>query len=223
MRSITCLALIGTNAFASHLDANKLEKLLGLEHSGENTPPKAAVPSALPWRLLGTLRSREGVSFAAVDCVTRSVTLQVGDVRDGVEVVEIEQQTLIVRRLGRLERIGSRPGVGGAALSPARSLARDVVDRMLANPQALMQEAQLQPAMVGGKLSGFRARWVKEGSIVAGLGLQAGDVITKVNGVTLDSLARGFELMPLLATTRRFEIELLRDGQRVVESVELDR
>ena len=223
MRSITCLALIATNAFASQLDAHKLEKLLGLEHSGETTPPKAAVPSPLPWRLLGTLRSREGVSFAAVECVTRSVTLQVGDVRDGVEVVEIEQQTLIVRRLGRLERIGSRPGVGGAALSPARSLARDVVDRMLANPQALMQEAQLQPAMVGGKLSGFRARWVKEGSFAAGLGLKPGDVITQVNGTALDSMEHVFGLIPLLGTTRRFEVVLERNGQRLSEAVEIDR
>lgn len=86
-----------------------------------------------------------------------------------------------------------------------------------------MQQAQLLPAMVGGKLSGFRARWVKEGSLAAGLGLQAGDVITRVNGITLDSLERVIGLMPLLGTTRRFEIEVLRNGQSVIESVELER
>jgi len=220
MRSIICL-LVAAPAFASNLDAQKLERLLGLGHGV--VEPRVAAASPLPWRLLGTLRSREGASFAAVECVTKSVTLQVGDVRDGVEVVEIEQQTLIVRRLGRLERIGSRPGVGGGALSPARSLSREVVERMLANPQLLMQEVQLLPAVAGGKLSGFRARWVKEGSVVAGLGLQAGDVLIKVNGVALDNLERTFGLLPLLATTRRFEVELERNGQRLIEAVELDR
>lgn len=220
MRSIILL-LIAAPAFASALDGPKLERLLGLGH--RVTEPPVASSSPLPWRLLGTLRSREGTSFAAVECATRSVTLQVGDVRDGVEVVEIEQQTLIVRRLGRLERIGSKPGIGGGALSPARSLSRQVVERMLENPQLLLQEVQLLPAVVGGKLSGFRARWVKEGSVVAGLGLQAGDVIMKVNGVALDSLEHTFGLMPQLATTRRFEVELERNGQRLIEAVELDR
>ncbi len=223
MRSITVAFLLAGNAFATPLDGKKLEQLLGLEHSSEARRDTEAVPSPLPWRLLGTLRSREGLSFAAVECGTRSVTLQVGDVREGVEVVAIEQQLLIVARLGRLERIGSRPGVGGAALSPARSVSRAIVERMLANPQELMQQAQLLPAMVGGRLSGFRARWVKEGSLAAGLGLQAGDVITRVNGTTLDSLERVFGLMPLLGTTRRFEIEVLRNGQSVIEAVELER
>ncbi len=222
MRSIACLCLLAAPAFASHLDGKKLERLLGLEHSGEALPVKA-VASPLPWRLLGTLRSREGTSFAAVECVTRTVTLQVGDVRDGVEVVAIEQQVLIVRRLGRLERIGSKPGLGGAALSPARALSRAVVERLLMNPQELLQQAQLLPAMVGGKLAGFKARWVKAGSLVASLGLKDGDTITGVNGTPLDSMERVFGLMPLLTTTRRFEVELLRDGQRLVESVELDR
>lgn len=223
MRSITVAFLLAGNAFATPLDGEKLERLLGLEHSREVRRDPEAVPSPLPWRLLGTLRSREGLSFAAVECGNRSVTVQVGDVREGVEVVAIEQQSLIVARRGRLERIGSRPGVGGSALSPARSISRAIVERMLANPQELMQQAQLLPAMVDGRLSGFRARWVKEGSLAAGLGLQAGDVITRVNGITLDSLERVFGLMPLLGTTRRFEIEVQRSGQRVIEAVELER
>lgn len=111
MRSITVAFLLAGNAFATPLDGEKLERLLGLEYSREVRRDTEAVPSPLPWRLLGTLRSREGLSFAAVECGTRSVTLQVGDVRDGVEVVAIEQQLLIVARLGRLERIG--PGSVG--------------------------------------------------------------------------------------------------------------
>lgn len=224
MRSVLCSLLIAAPAFASHLDGPRLERLLGLgQGPGDALPVETAAPSPLPWRLLGTLRSREGRSFAAVECVTKSVTLQVGDVRDGIEVVEIEQQTLIVRRLGRLERIGSKPGEGRAAPSPARSLSRQVVDRLLTNPQELLRQAQLFPAMVGGKLTGFRAQWVKEGSVAAGLGLQAGDLITRVNGVSLDSLDRAIGLLSLLGTTRRFEVELERSGQRVKEVVELDR
>lgn len=228
MRSILCLAWLSLPAFAvGPIDSPKLERLLGLGH-GPSRPADEPVPSPLPWRLLGTLRDLRGTSLAAVDQVSRSVTLQVGDVRDGVEVIAIEQQVLVVRRLGRLERIGSRPGPGGgfgvAAQQPAgRRLSRQAVDRALANPASLLGEAQLLPALVDGKWAGFRARWVKEGSLVASLGLRAGDTLTRVNGVPLDSPERILSLLQTLATTRRFEVELEREGKRVVEAIELDR
>jgi type II secretion system protein C len=229
MRPILCLALLSIPAFAvGPIDTPRLERLLGLGH-GPSRPVDEPLPSPLPWRLLGTLRDRHGTSMAAVDQVTRSVTLQVGDVRDGVEVIAIEQQVLVVRRLGRLERIGSRPGSGGGfgvagPPQPAgRTLSRQVVDRALANPASLMGEVQLLPALVDGKWAGFRARWVKEGSLVASLGLRSGDTLTRVNGVSLDSPERVLSLLQALATTRRFEVELEREGKRVVEAIELDR
>ncbi|MDP3152578.1 MAG: PDZ domain-containing protein [Archangium sp.] len=223
MRPLLVLALVfAVPAFATSLDGKKLERLLGL---GRTTPvPRIEVtPSPLPWRLLGTMRGREGFSIAAVDCASKSVTLAVGDVRDGVEVVSIEQQVLIVRREGRLEQIGWKAGVPSVVLPAARSISRKVVEQALQNPAALMEQAQLLPALVAGKLSGFRARWVKEGSLVASLGLKAGDVIMKVNGQPLDTMERVFSLVQLLTSARRFDVELERNGQRLVESVELDR
>lgn len=226
MRSLLLLALIAAPSFATSLDAQKLGRLLGLKSVEVVGPPPVVAPSPLPWRLLGTLRGRdEAGSLAAVECSSRSVTLQVGDVHEGVEVVAIEKQILIVRRLGRLERVGPVPGVAASSvlLPAARQLSRKVVSQLLENPAVLMQEAHLLPAMVAGRLSGFRARWVKEGSFVASLGLRAGDVITSVNGMPLDSMEKVFSLLQVLTTTRRFDVELERGGQRVVESVELER
>lgn len=218
MRSIVFAWLIAVPAFATGLDGLKLERLLGLGHTLTAAP---AVASALPWRLLGTLRSRDGASMAAVEWSSKSVTLQVGDVRDGVEVISIEQQTLTVRRRGRLEIVGAKPGI---ASSPAtRSISRQVITQVLANPEPLLRQVQLMPVMVGGQWSGFRARFVKEGSLVASLGLRTGDVITRVNGETLDSPERLLSLLPLLRSAGRFEVELERDGQRVVEAVQLER
>lgn len=221
MRSILALTTLLALPSLASIDGKKLERLLGLGRATQ-PPTEEIAPSPLPWRLLGTLRSEAGASMAAVEWVSRSVTLQVGDVRDGVEVVAIEQQTLVVRRLGRLERIGGKPG-GLAPSPPGRTLSRQALERALANPGSLLGEAHLLPALVGGKWTGFRARWVKEGSLVASLGLKAGDTLTRVNGVPLDSPERILTLLQSLATTRRFEVELERDGQRRVESLELDR
>jgi type II secretion system protein C len=227
MRSFALLlVVIAVPAFATTLDAKKLERLLGLGHStttpGTEGPP---APSPLPWRLLGTLRTRDGSSLAAVECSLKSVTLAVGDIRDGVEVVSIEQQVLVVRREGRLEQVSWKVGVPTVALQPlaGKPLSRQVVDELLGNPADLLSQVQVLPAMVAGRLSGFRARWVKEGSLVAKLGLKTGDVITKVNGLPLDSMERLGALMQVLLATRRFEIELDRNGQRITEAVELDR
>ena len=227
MRSLLLLTLLGLPSFATSLDASKLGRLLGIGAGrAREGAPEEAVPSPLPWRLQGTLRARDGASLAAVEWSSKSVTLRVGDIREGVEVISIEQQTLTVRRQGRLEVVGTRPGVGTPIVSaspPGRRVSRQVVTNLLANPQPLLTDVGLMPAMVGGKLSGFRARFVKEGSLVAGLGLKAGDTILKVNGVALDSMERVFSLVQLLGTTSRFDVELERNGQRLVESVELER
>ena len=223
MRSIVFATLIAVPAFATGLDGQKLERLLGLGHT-QTAPDPPIVASALPWRLLGTLRSRDGASMAAVEWSSKSVTLQVGDVRDGVEVISIEQQTLTVRRNGRLEIVGGKPWIASAALLPAtRSISRQVINQTLANPEPLLKDVQLMPAMVSGRLSGFRARFVKEGSLVASLGLKIGDLITRVNGVALDSPERVLSLLQILKGAGRFEVELERDGQRVVESVQVER
>lgn len=226
MRSILCVVVIAVPSFAAGLDGQKLGRLLGLG-TGPSTTTQAtpATPSPLPWRLLGTLRARDGASMAAVECSLKSVTLQVGDVRDGVEVISIEQQTVTVRRQGRLEVVGARPGTGLVAPSlprAGRTISRQLVDQVLANPDQLYRDVRLMPAMVDGRMTGFRAHWVKDGSLISTLGLKAGDTITKVNGLPLDNLQRVISLMQVLTTTGRFEVELERNGQRVVESVQVE-
>jgi general secretion pathway protein C len=227
MRSILCVVVIAVPSFAAGLDGQKLGKLLGLGTGGPSIGPQVppAMPSPLPWRLLGTLRASDGASMAAVECSLKSVTLQVGDVRDGVEVISIEQQTVTVLRQGRLELVGARPGTGVVSQPlprAGRTISRQLVDQVLANPERMFQEVQLMPAMVAGRLTGFRARWVKEGSIISSLGLRAGDTITKVNGLPLDNLQRVLSLLQVLTTTGRFEVELERNGQRLIESVQVE-
>ena len=45
----------------------------------------------------------------------------------------------------------------------------------------------------------------------------------KVNGQPLDTMERVFSLLQVFSASRRFEVELERNGQRLVESIELDR
>ncbi len=216
------LVLVASSALATPVDQARLARLFGF--TGHVPTPVAPV-TPLPFRLLGTLRAVEGASsLAALDCASRSTTVGVGDVVFGVEIVSIDQQELIVRRGGRLERLGRAPFVPGVAASGSgqHRLTHNQVAAALANPSQLMTQVRMVPAMVGGKWAGFRASYVQEGSLVASLGLKAGDVLRGVNGQPLDSPERLMALYQALQTSRRFEVELERGGQRVTQTIDLD-
>ena len=226
MKSLALVVvMVALPAAATPIDMKKLERLLGLTPKpGGDTNKKPTTVSTLPWRLMGTMRARNGFSLAAVEVSKKSVTLAIGDVHEGVEVISIEQQYIVVKHDGRFEEISWRPGMAAPSsfTPPTRTLSRDTLDRYLANPSVLIQEVRMTPAFEDGKLHGFKAHWVKEGSIAATLGLKPGDVLMKVNGISLDS-REAMTLFQQLQTTRRFEVEFERNGQRLVETIELDR
>ena len=227
MKSLALVVvMVALPAAATPIDMKKLERLLGLAPKpGGDTGNKTTTVSTLPWRLMGTMRARNGFSLAAVEVSKKSVTLAIGDVHAGVEVMSIEQQYIVVKHDGRFEEISWKPGVAAPssfAPPPARTVSRDTVNAYIANPTVLISEVRMTPAFEDGKLHGFKAHWVKEGSLPAILGLKAGDVLLKVNGISLDS-RDAITLFQQLQTTRRFEVEFERNGQRMLETVELDR
>lgn len=235
MRALA-LVILATPCLAATLDAHRLERLLGFSGRPGADPARAVAATApLPFRLLGTLRaSTPERSLAAVEWAKKTLTLRVGDVLEGIELVAIEQQELVVLRDGRLERVGAGPIVAPspgprAPTQPQvltgpgglKTVNRRDVEAVISNPLTMMNDVRLVPAMEGGRMIGFRAPFVREGSPVSLLGLQPGDVIRSVNGQPLDNLERLMGLFQALQSTSRFEIGLERSGQRVTQPVEL--
>ncbi len=221
MKTILWLTLAGAASQSpTRIDQPKLAHLFGFRphHEVQLRDESRSLP--LSWRLLGTLRSGDGTSLAAIDCAGRTLTVAIGDVVEGTEVVDIEKLALMVRRNGNIERLTYAPTTQPTLPVP-RSLSRHTVEQALANPQGLLREVMMMPAMVTGRMVGFKATWVKEGSLIDRIGLKKGDVITRVNGVPLDGPEKVVALLSTFATTRRFEVELERDGQRLVESLDL--
>lgn len=219
------LTLIASSSLAATVDGARLEQLFGF--SGRVTVTEVTTPTEpLPFTLLGTLRAaRPEHSLASVEYAKKALTLRVGDELEGVRLVEIEQQALIVERQGRRERVGRGPFVPRAPEPPrpgVKTVTKQEVITALANPAELMRDVRLMPAMVDGKWAGFRAAFVREGSAVATLGLKSGDVIRAVNGRPLDSAERIGELLQALQQSRRFVVELERGGQRVSQSIDLE-
>ncbi len=204
------LVVLTSQCLAAPLDAQRLGKLFGFR----GLPPAEAPRTPLPLRLLGTLSGEN--ALAAIATNTRTITVGVGDIVLGVEIVSIEQATVIVRRDSRLERLSF--GVS----APTPRLTRALIREAMLNPTTLMQDVRMRPSFLDGRWNGLQALHVADGSVVASLGLKQGDLLRAVNGVPLDNLERVMSLYQQLSTTRRFEVELERNGQRLVQSISLD-
>ena len=75
--------------------------------------------------------------------------------------------------------------------------------------------------MDGGRVNGFSIARMPEGTLLSDAGLRAGDVVTEVNGVPIDSLATLIGLWPRLQTESAIRAVVMRNGQPVSLSVDL--
>lgn len=81
------------------------------------------------------------------------------------------------------------------------------------NLHALLQEARVVPAFVGGRTVGFKLFGIRAGSDFARAGLQNGDVINRINGIELTSPSRALEAYNR-ANDGLVVVDFTRSGQR---------
>lgn len=99
---------------------------------------------------------------------------------------------------------------------------RSVRDRLLETGGAdLGKTFRVVPEVVDGKMLGMRVLGVQEGSLLAKLGLRAGDRLRAVNGLPLGGPEQLLELYARLRTAPHLELELVRDGAKKVLEVEV--
>lgn len=85
--------------------------------------------------------------------------------------------------------------------------------QLIKNPRSLGQLVDVEPAKEGGKTIGFRIRNIKDQALLGSLDLKPNDVITKVNGVGLDSTLGRIEAVRRAATADTLQVDIVRDGQ----------
>jgi len=93
------------------------------------------------------------------------------------------------------------------------SLLRDAV---MNNPDKLLEIASVTESKdKEGNLRGFRLSPGKNRALFRQLGLRPGDVVTSVNGIQLDSPAKGLSVMSELQGAESINLTVLRGGQEV--------
>jgi general secretion pathway protein C len=93
---------------------------------------------------------------------------------------------------------------------------QNVVDGALQNLAGLATDARIVPAFEGGKSVGFKMFSIRPGSLYAKIGLQNGDVISRINGYEMSSPDKALEVYQKLKDSKHVTVDLKRRGKGTV-------
>lgn len=216
--------------------------LLGSSQAGA-APAGAPIPeTALNLQLRGVVASSDPKSASAIiaDPAGKEGFFRVGDeLPGGAALSEVHPRHIVLSRGGRFETLAlpqpdlqmgaasaPLPGMQNPLVMPdAPSMNPDIAPdagvaleqlrgEFLQDPQALAALLQGEPFRQGGRFVGYRVRPGQDASLFAKFGLQNGDVITALNGVSVVNPQGRLELMRTIGSASQVTVDLLRNGAR---------
>ena len=102
---------------------------------------------------------------------------------------------------------------GDATATPSTASAAATIEQVRRDPQAFLSRVQVVPVLADGKLAGVRLAAGTDAALLEQVGLQQGDVVTAVNGVAVDSVERGRQIMDSLGNANSVRVTVLRNGK----------
>ena len=214
--------------------------LFGRVKMAESTPlpPVEKAPETrLALRLAGVFyRSSANALAMIAEAGGEERSYRVGDqLPGGARLERILLDQVVLSRNARLETLSmprdtmvktlSVPTTRQPAVTPlsannartvaAGAIARDLRTAVATRPEALQDLAFASPYMENGRFVGFRLRPGRKRKLLGQLGLQSGDVITAINGTTLQSPAQGFTLLQDMLQGDQVTARVLRNGAEI--------
>ena len=154
---------------------------------------------------------------------------------DGATLHSVYSDRVLIDRSGRLETLrlpkdlaastGSvmgMPQLPQAQPQPQASLRDTITD----NAARLTDIVRLAPHVQEGQVVGFRVNPGRDRATFDALGLQAGDVVTDINGTVLDDPSQGLQVLQSLGESTQANVTVLRDGVPqviVIDTTQLQR
>jgi general secretion pathway protein C len=212
--------------------------------AGKEKPVKKATIDAPETRLKLTLRgvfasddssSASGARAIIGDPKGKEDSYAPGDpLPGGAKLSEIYPDRIILERNGSFEtlRLPKKTTNMGSARRNSRSTVRTTSSGNAAafskyrseikkNPASLMNYVRATPERKDGKFIGFRLQPGNDPAAMKELGLKPGDVVKSINGVQIDSPAKGMKAMQALGEGDSVNVTLLRGGQETSMSLTL--
>jgi len=218
--------------------------LFGQTKTVVQTPerPIQAPETRLNLKLMGVLSSDEKVNAKAIIADPKGVQKSYGigaQLPGDAELIEIHPDRVILLRNKRhetlrLERLvgAARGGAGSAPKArrrgaakqlnePARNLANTYKQQLESAPREVMKAVRPVPATRNGEFLGYRLGGARNNALLKSAGLMPGDIVTEVNGIKLNSAAKGLQAVERLRSVKRFNLTVLRGGKKVALAIEL--
>lgn len=162
----------------------------------------------------------------------------IGDTIDGsnAEVHEIHDDRVVLERAGRYETLrlqklvassasGNRsttaiqtPTVGSEVTTELKSVREEI----LKDPSKAGDFIRVRPVYSKGQLKGYRIYPGKNRALFTKVGLRSGDLVTAMNGQSLNDPQKAFSMLSALSSATSISLELERRGRTETVSVDLD-
>jgi type II secretory pathway component PulC len=163
-------------------------------------------------RVVAVGESAFGGRLVSVDA--RAAVLEYGSGR-----VEVPLITAVAPRVE-----GARPTVAAHRDDGpgARTMERKEVERRLGEEvPRILAETTVVPVTEDGRVTGLALTKVPDGTLLTDAGLQAGDVLTRINDTVVDGLPSLMALWPRLQGASQLQAVVLRNGQPVSLTITL--
>jgi general secretion pathway protein C len=206
------------------------------------TPVRASLGVAAKLRLIGVVLGDQRGVFAIVEELAskqQSLYHLHDSVLDLGEVSEIRRNGIVIRQgnveelleLAISENLAGPVGSSGAVATPSQASTpgvpiRKVVDRReveqaMSDLPKLLSQARAAPHMVNGAVNGFRLDYIAPASFYEKIGVQAGDVLQRVNGVDIRDPGTMLNLLQQLKNEQIVKLDVVRNNQRSTITYEL--
>lgn len=125
-----------------------------------------------------------------------------------------------------LPRASSRPVSSASSSGQSLDLPstpRELRDKLVKNPSMLGKIVSATPYQENGKLVGFRLQPKQNPEILEAQGIMANDIITQVNGISLNSQKQGIRALRKLVKADNIDLTILRDGIEIPIAISLNQ
>jgi general secretion pathway protein C len=107
-------------------------------------------------------------------------------------------------------------------LSPGQLLGH-YQHQLQTDPNSLMKLIRISPINQADRLVGYQINPGQDTHLLARFNLQPGDILTMMNGVKLDNPINGLSVIQQLATAEQINLEILREGQPLSFSFNVEK
>jgi general secretion pathway protein C len=185
-----------------------------------------APDTTLNLTLTGILFGEGNIDGQAIISSTRGQekTYRIGQAvenADGATLAAVYADRVLLDRSGRLETLRLPKELTAAApsrattpmLAPAAQQPNGTLRQVISeNASRLTDIVRLAPHVQEGQVVGFRVNPGRDRATFEALGLQAGDVVTDINGTVLNDPAQGLQVFEALGETTQANVTVLRNG-----------